>query len=68
LPGSQSSKNLEAQAAHRRIWGEHLTLGQARQQIRESHWEGLLDWIFDQVRAGATRNEIRQALQPAMRL
>jgi hypothetical protein len=58
----------EVRAAHRCLWGEHLTLGQARQQIRESHWEGLLDWIFDQVEAGATRNEIRQALQPAMRL
>jgi hypothetical protein len=58
----------EVRVTHRRIWGEHLTLGQARQQIRESHWEGLLDWIFDQFQAGATRNEIRQALQPAMRL
>ena len=58
----------EVRATHRLIWGEHLTLGQARQQIRESHWEGLLDWIFDQVQAGTTRNEIRQALQPAMRL
>lgn len=27
----------EVRATHRRIWGEHLTLGQARQQIRESH-------------------------------
>jgi len=58
----------EVRATHRRAWGEHLTLGQARQQIRESHWEGLLDWIFEQVQAGATRNELRQALQPAMRL
>jgi hypothetical protein len=58
----------EVRATHRRTWGEHLTLGQARQQIRESHREGLLDWIFDQVRAGTTRNELRQALQPAMRL
>ena len=58
----------EVRATHRRVWGEHLTLGQARQQIRESHWEGLLDWIFEQVQAGATRNELRQALQPAMRL
>lgn len=58
----------EVRATHRRVWGEHLTLGQARQQIRESHWEGLLDWISDQAQAGATRNEIRQALQPAMRL
>ena len=58
----------EVRATHQRVWGEHLTLGQARQQIRESHWEGLLDWIFEQVQAGATRNELRQALQPAMRL
>ncbi len=58
----------EVRAAHYRIWEERLTLGQARQQIRQSHWEGLLDWIFDQIEAGATRNEIRQALQPAMRL
>jgi hypothetical protein len=58
----------EVRATHRRIWGERLTLGQARQQVRESHREGLLDWIFDQVQAGATRNQIRQALQPAMRL
>ncbi len=58
----------EVRATHQRLWGERLTLGQARQQIRESHWEGVLDWIFDQVEAGATRNEIRQALQPAMLL
>jgi hypothetical protein len=58
----------EVRTTHRRVWGEHLTLGQARQQIRESHRERLLDWIFDQVQAGATRNEVRQALQPAMRL
>jgi hypothetical protein len=58
----------EVRATHRRVWGEHLTLGQARQQIRESHWQGVLDWLFDQVEAGATRDEIRQALQPAMRL
>jgi len=58
----------EVQATHRHAWGEHLTLGQARQQIRESHWEGLLDWTFEQVKAGATREEIHQALQPAMRL
>jgi hypothetical protein len=56
----------EVRATHRRLWGEPLTLGQARQQIRESHREGLLDRIFDQIAAGATRNEIRQALQPAM--
>jgi hypothetical protein len=58
----------EVRATHRRLWGEHLTLGQARQQVRESHREGLLDWIFDQIETGVTRNEIRQALQPAMRL
>ena len=58
----------EVRAAHRRLWREDPTLGQARQQIRESHWEGLLDWIFDQIESGATRNEIRQALQPAMHL
>ena len=34
----------EVRATHHRIWGERLTLGQARQQIRESHWERLLDW------------------------
>ena len=58
----------EVRATHYRLWGERLTLGQARQQIRESHWEGLLDWIFDQIESGATRSEIRQALQPAMHL
>jgi len=58
----------EVRATHCCVWGEHLTLGQARQQVRESHREGLLDWIFDQVRSGATRNALRQALQPAMRL
>jgi hypothetical protein len=58
----------EVRASHRQLWAEHLTLGQVRKLIRESHWEGLLDWIFDRVQAGATRNQIRQALQPAMRL
>jgi hypothetical protein len=58
----------QVRATHRRTWGENLTLGQARQQVRESHREGLLDWIFDQIQAGTTRHEIRQALQPAMRL
>lgn len=58
----------EVRATHHRLWGEHLTLGQARQQIRESHWEGLLDWIFDRVEAGVPCHEIRQALKPAMRL
>jgi hypothetical protein len=58
----------QVRATHRRTWGERLTLGQARQQVRESHREGLLDWILDRVQAGATHNEIRQALQPAMRL
>jgi hypothetical protein len=58
----------EVRATHHQLWAEHLTLGQVRQLIHESHWEGLLDWIFDRVRAGATRNQLRQALQPAMRL
>jgi hypothetical protein len=58
----------EVRVTHQRVWGERITLGQARQQIRESHREGLLDWIFEQVQAGATRNDLRQALQPAMRL
>jgi len=58
----------EIRANHRRLWGESLTLGQARQQIRECHWEQLLDWIFDRIAAGVTQAEIRQALQPAMRL
>jgi hypothetical protein len=58
----------EVRATHHRLRGEHLTLGQARQQIRDYHWEGLLDWICDRIEAGATRDEIRQALQPAMRL
>jgi len=58
----------QVRATHYRLKGERLTLGQARQQIRESHEAGLLDWIYDQVQAGATRNEIRQALEPAMRL
>jgi hypothetical protein len=58
----------EVRVAHRRLWGEHLTLGQARQQIRNSHQEALLDWILDQADAGAARTDIRQALQPAMQL
>ena len=58
----------EVRATHRWVWGEHLSLGQARQQIRDCHTEGLVDWLFDKIQAGATRNEIRQALQPAMRL
>jgi len=58
----------EGRATHYRLWGERITPGQARQQIRKSHWEGLLDWIFDQIESGATRNDIRQALQPAMHL
>lgn len=58
----------EVRATHQRLWGEPLTLGQARQQIRDAHEEALLDWIFEQVEAGATRNDIRQALQPAMHL
>jgi len=35
----------EVRVAHQRTWGERLTLGQARQQIRESHWERLLDSV-----------------------
>ena len=58
----------EVRAVHQRLWGEHLSLGQARQQIRNSHQEALLDWVFDQVQAGASRHEIRLALQPAMQL
>jgi hypothetical protein len=56
----------EVRTTHRRLWGEHLTLGQARQQIRDSHQAALLDWILDQADAGASRTEISQALQPAM--
>lgn len=58
----------EVRATHQRLWGEHLTLGQARQQIRNSHHEALLDWVFDQVQAGASRHKIRLALRPAMQL
>ncbi len=58
----------EVRTAHRCIWGEHLTLGQARQQVRQSHADQLLDWIVDQVTNGATGDEIRNALQPAMQL
>lgn len=58
----------EIRATHYHLTGERLTLGQAREQIREAHQQGLLDWIFDQIQAGATRAEIRQALEPAMRL
>jgi len=58
----------EVRATHRCIWEEHLTLGQARQQVRESHQEMLLDWLIAQVQAGVPRVEIHQALQPAMRL
>lgn len=58
----------EVRADHYRQTGERLTLGQAREQVREAHQKGLLDWIFDQIQAGATRAEICQALEPAMRL
>jgi len=50
------------------VWGETLTLGQARQQVRNSHQGALLDWIFEQIERGVPHNEIRQALQPAMQL
>ena len=58
----------EIRAVHRAQQGEHLTLGQARQQVRESHQEALLDWLIAQVQAGVPRAEIHQALKPAMRL
>jgi hypothetical protein len=58
----------EVRTTHRQLWGEHLTLGQARQQIRDSHQDAWLDWILDQADAGAARFDIRQALQPAMQL
>jgi hypothetical protein len=58
----------EVRVAHHRLWGEDLTLGQARQQIRNSHQAALLDWILDQAEAGASRTEIGWALQPAMQL
>ncbi len=58
----------EIRATHLQIWGERITLGQARQQIREAHQEGLLDWLFDQIQAGASRNHLREALRPAIRL
>jgi hypothetical protein len=58
----------EVRADHYRRTGERLTLGQAREQIREAHQQALLDWIFDQIQTGATHSEIRQALEPAMRL
>ena len=58
----------EIRAIQRSTQGEHLTLGQARQRVRESHQEMLLDWLIAQVQAGVPRSEIHQALQPAMRL
>ena len=58
----------EVRVTHRQLWGEALTLGQARQQIRESHQTALLDWILDQAEAGVSRTEIGRALQPAMQL
>ncbi|MGQ9767966.1 MAG: hypothetical protein ACUVSS_11740, partial [Anaerolineae bacterium] len=58
----------EVRADHYHRTGERLTLGQAREQIRAAHQKRLLDWIFDQIQAGATRAEIYQALEPAMRL
>ena len=48
--------------------GDRLTLGQARQQVRESHREAVVDWLIAQVQSGVPRSEILQALQPAMRL
>jgi hypothetical protein len=58
----------EVRVAHQRQTGARLTLGQVRQQIRETHAAKLLDWICDQIETGATRDDIRLALQPAMRL
>jgi hypothetical protein len=58
----------EVRATHYRCQGEPLTLGQARQQIREAHQAALLDWIIAQIQAGVTRTELHQALEPAMRL
>jgi hypothetical protein len=58
----------EVRATHYQRQGERLTLGQARQQIREAHQAALLDWIIAQIQAGVTRTELHQALEPAMRL
>ena len=58
----------EIRADHRSLREEHLSLGQARQQVRESHREMLLDWLITQAQAGVPRDEIHQSLQPAMRL
>jgi hypothetical protein len=58
----------EVRTTHQRQTGVRLTLGQARQQIRETHAAKLLDWICDQIENGATRDDIRLALRPAMRL
>ncbi|MBU0496291.1 MAG: transposase [Chloroflexi bacterium] len=58
----------EVRVTHQRQTGVRLTLGQVRQQIRETHATQLLDWICDQIEHGASRDDIRLALQPAMRL
>jgi hypothetical protein len=55
-------------ATHQRYTGVRLTLGQVRQQIREVHAAQLLDWICDQAEKDVSRDDIRLALQPAMRL
>jgi Transposase DDE domain len=58
----------EIRATHLHHCGKRLTLGQARQQIRQSHQEAFLDWLFERIQTGATADQIRQALQPAIRL
>jgi len=55
----------EVRATHRRTWGEYLALGQARQQIRESHREELaVQFAFllmqiDPVDEALAANEVR---------
>lgn len=58
----------ELRAEYYRQTGERLTLGQAREQVRLAHQQKVLDWIVEQIQSGATREDIHQALKPAMQL
>jgi Transposase DDE domain len=48
--------------------GQHLSLGQARHLIRNANTAITIDWFYDKILSGASRDEIHLALKPAMLL
>jgi hypothetical protein len=44
----------------------HVTLGEARAWVREQHADHLLDWLFDRFETGASLDQIRRQLKPAV--